>query len=485
MTLPALPPEGSADWYGHYTGLHNAATEVDSGRLSVGTLGAAFEPLITINAARYADLPAAFAAVDATGGSCLLRIPPGTYTSAPVRIDVPNVVVEADGVVWTLAGGSNASALTIGPDATGFVMRGGVIDGNSANQAGTSHGVEYEAWTGGLRPADRGGLFGVVVQNVLTDGVRINAGRVQVQCGQGTSIRTFGRYGAYMGGTDCAFQDGAVGIGPICFYLDGHANWVRNSGIYSGSDAAVWLTGDARYSQVVGNSIDNNPGEGLVIKGAASNTMDTIVSGNTFRANGQAADGTVPDIYIEDARAVLLTGNVTAVQADRLRTSWAVQFGAGVSDIFDGGNAWEPLAHVTGLVSDPAKLTVPQRQMNVRNSSGSDPLLESLVASETIARFRLLASGALAWGSGSGGTDVNLYRQTADILRTDDYFHALRILVHGTGGQGFLQFDEQSVDPGAPSANGVRLFAKDNGSGKTQIVARFNTGATVVIATQP
>ena len=49
---------------------------------------------------------------------------------------------------------------------------------------------------------------------------------------------------------------------------------------------------------------------------------------------------------------------------------------------------------------------------------------------------------------------------------------------------GFLEFDEQGSVPAAPAANAVRLYAQDNGSGKTRIVARFATGADVVLATQ-
>ena len=45
-------------------------------------------------------------------------------------------------------------------------------------------------------------------------------------------------------------------------------------------------------------------------------------------------------------------------------------------------------------------------------------------------------------------------------------------------------FTEQS-DPSAPAANGATLYARDNGSGKTQLCVRFNTGAVQVIATQP
>lgn len=64
--------------------------------------------------------------------------------------------------------------------------------------------------------------------------------------------------------------------------------------------------------------------------------------------------------------------------------------------------------------------------------------------------------------------DVNLYRSAADILRTDD---TLEFLEHG--------------DPAAGAANTARLYSRDNGSGKTQLVVRFNTGAIQVIATEP
>jgi hypothetical protein len=49
---------------------------------------------------------------------------------------------------------------------------------------------------------------------------------------------------------------------------------------------------------------------------------------------------------------------------------------------------------------------------------------------------------------------------------------------------GAIRMTEQS-DPAAPAANKSLLYTRDNGSGKTQIVARFPTGAVQVIATEP
>lgn len=44
---------------------------------------------------------------------------------------------------------------------------------------------------------------------------------------------------------------------------------------------------------------------------------------------------------------------------------------------------------------------------------------------------------------------------------------------------------ELSADPPAPAANQVVIYAKDNGSGKTGLYARFATGAVQLVALEP
>jgi hypothetical protein len=51
-------------------------------------------------------------------------------------------------------------------------------------------------------------------------------------------------------------------------------------------------------------------------------------------------------------------------------------------------------------------------------------------------------------------------------------------------GLGFWEAPE-ITDPAAPATNHGRLYFRDNGAGKTQVVARFPTGAIQVIATEP
>ena len=53
------------------------------------------------------------------------------------------------------------------------------------------------------------------------------------------------------------------------------------------------------------------------------------------------------------------------------------------------------------------------------------------------------------------------------------------------GGCGIRLTDESSAPQAAPSPNQVKLYIKDNGAGKTQLIALFNTGAEQEIAIQP
>lgn len=57
------------------------------------------------------------------------------------------------------------------------------------------------------------------------------------------------------------------------------------------------------------------------------------------------------------------------------------------------------------------------------------------------------------------------------------------IAADGTTGA-FLSGVEQTA-PSAPSANGYRLFAQDNGAGKTQLMVIFGSGAAQQIAIEP
>lgn len=90
----------------------------------------------------------------------------------------------------------------------------------------------------------------------------------------------------------------------------------------------------------------------------------------------------------------------------------------------------------------------------------------------------LSSTSSVAWGSGAptiNVLDTSITRSAAGVLG---------IRGNSTTAGGALEFIEQTA-PAAPSADRVRLYAQDNGAGKTQLMALFNTGAAQQVAIEP
>lgn len=92
-----------------------------------------------------------------------------------------------------------------------------------------------------------------------------------------------------------------------------------------------------------------------------------------------------------------------------------------------------------------------------------------------------------------GGIAIKGQGNTGVLLRSLDYGVTaepiMQILDLTNGDLAGLEFKFAELteisDPTAPSANKGRLYVRDNGSGKSQLVVRFPTGAVQVIATEP
>lgn len=90
---------------------------------------------------------------------------------------------------------------------------------------------------------------------------------------------------------------------------------------------------------------------------------------------------------------------------------------------------------------------------------------------------RVYGNGYYAFGSSSSSfstLDLSLVRAAAGILGVRN----------GSTGGAAVSFIEQTA-PAAPSADGVYVYAEDNGSGKTRLMARFASGAAQQIAIEP
>jgi hypothetical protein len=76
------------------------------------------------------------------------------------------------------------------------------------------------------------------------------------------------------------------------------------------------------------------------------------------------------------------------------------------------------------------KFTVPVTIKNL-SSAGSDGLTVFL-DQESFARLKVEAGGRITWGAGAGAGDTNLYRDEANVLKTDDTFKSAGLFVTGT-----------------------------------------------------
>jgi hypothetical protein len=91
--------------------------------------------------------------------------------------------------------------------------------------------------------------------------------------------------------------------------------------------------------------------------------------------------------------------------------------------------------------------------------------------------LNLTSNGFLLFSSTtslSASPDLGIGRSAASVLS----------IVAGTSGGAAFEMAEMTA-PAAPAANGVRIYAVDNGSGKTQLMALFATGAAQQIAIEP
>jgi len=106
------------------------------------------------------------------------------------------------------------------------------------------------------------------------------------------------------------------------------------------------------------------------------------------------------------------------------------------------------------------KFTVPITVKQL-TSAGSDAVTV-YVDADTYARLKIEAGGRLVWGDGSGSGDVTLYRDSANVLKTDDTFKAPTLYVDdveidttSASVGNVLKFDGTKFSPGVASTVGL------------------------------
>jgi hypothetical protein len=107
---------------------------------------------------------------------------------------------------------------------------------------------------------------------------------------------------------------------------------------------------------------------------------------------------------------------------------------------------------VTGVLSDTVsannKTVITGSSTQSTGSAAGDNVLQTFVTSDSNARFKLEQNGVMSWGSGSSGVDTNLYRNSANELKTDDDLTVA----------GALSVDGSTVLGNSTAADTLRIF---------------------------
>jgi len=112
-------------------------------------------------------------------------------------------------------------------------------------------------------------------------------------------------------------------------------------------------------------------------------------------------------------------------------------------------------------------------------ANGGTNFTRMTLTNESAPKLKLRQSGSFGWTSASsdasGAVAAGLTSLAAGVTRVTGSSETIG---------GSLEFIEQTA-PAAPATNGVRIYAEDNGSGKTRLMALFATGAAQQIAIEP
>ena len=150
---------------------------------------------------------------------------------------------------------------------------------------------------------------------------------------------------------------------------------------------------------------------------------------------------------------------------------------------------------ITGSTASDVGVTT---KLAITRADVADDAFTAKQTGDAVNRILIGAGGRITWQNGADTSGkVELYKNGADILRTDDSLEAndlttdQGVVILGTSGQALLLDGGGGIEmvertaPAAPGGNRVTIYAEDNGAGKTRLMCKFNTGAAQQIAIMP
>jgi hypothetical protein len=140
--------------------------------------------------------------------------------------------------------------------------------------------------------------------------------------------------------------------------------------------------------------------------------------------------------------------------------------------------AWLPVntGAVRSVLAGGLSLAATDAAGDVRVYNRSGTLAATWGASQALTNV-----GTIAWGGGTAldsSTKVLMTDVSRTITAAQTFTGSVTITANYLAGS-------EMTAPSAPAANGFRLYAEDNGAGKTRLMCLFATGAAQQVASEP
>jgi lysophospholipase L1-like esterase len=220
--------------------------------------------------------------------------------------------------------------------------------------------------------------------------------------------------------------------------------------ITTGSDNVA--VGRGAYS--AGQTSGGNVAVGVVAMGSATGNTDCVAIGNGAGENLSGAD-------------------------------YVVAIGAGALPAAATGNGSIAIGYHAGTLSTGQYNTLIGFQAADNLTTGNyNIFIGHNIDANSVAGSNFMSIGNLIFGESVDGEGTTISSGTVGIgVRPTAAGPRLQVAGSIYSDTGF--YGTEVTAPSAPAANGFRLFAQDNGAGKTQLMVLFATGAAQEIAIQP
>ena len=345
--------------------------------------------------------------------------------------------------------------------------------------------------------------------------------------------------------TGCLFGD-TMGAARTAVKITGKSGGDRIvSNLFAGYENQIYFEMDGGggpgaaqgTSQLVQGNIMEGARTALIRMTGADRQRQTVISGNAFRVGAPPPGGPIQRCILIDpvgpeafAHFVLVVGNKLAgdlggskgielsptggAGVPRLLIAGnqfegftvAIDVGPGVTELMLGDNAY--VGNTTPFVTASTggrgatfldrvgiggeNIAVPPKELHLRSTAAgrprvymegtpgvSTPGVEFAFDSTNTRRAAMVGTA-----TGTSGVQLELF------TKPDGAGVAQRLVIDKDGNAlwrtpNFQEVISVAIEPAAPATGRARVFARDNGSGKTQLCVRFATGATQVLATEP